>query len=88
MQHADYGFRTGRGLDYAKRILVKRAKTFYPAVVPKTAEPLILAVLTRFMPDDMAALDHWRRRQPDLPSHSEAFQRMAWLVRNRPPETG
>jgi hypothetical protein len=54
--------------------------------MPKTAEPLILTVPTRFTPDDVAALDEWRRRQPDLPSRSEAIRRMVRLVAQPAPE--
>ena len=54
--------------------------------MPKTAELLILTVPTRFTPDDVAALDEWRRRQPDLPSRSEAIRRMVRLVAQPAPE--
>jgi hypothetical protein len=56
--------------------------------MPKTAEPLILTVPTRFTSDDVAALDEWRRRQPDLPSRSEAIRRMVRVVAQPAPENG
>jgi hypothetical protein len=56
--------------------------------MPKTAEPLILTVPTRFTPDDVTALDDWRRRQPDLPSRSEAIRRMVRLVAQPTSEAG
>jgi hypothetical protein len=39
---------------------------------PQTGEP----VLVRLQPDQMAALDNWRRGQEDLPSRAEAIRRI------------
>jgi len=36
-------------------------------------------VMVRLQPDQLAILDDWRRRQPDLPSRAEALRRRAGL---------
>jgi len=42
---------------------------------PETGTP----VLVRLQADPLAAIDDWRRSQPDLPSRSEAIRRLVEL---------
>jgi hypothetical protein len=36
-------------------------------------------VMVRMPPDDVSAVDEWRRKEPDLPSRPEAIRRLVRL---------
>jgi len=56
-----------------------RASEIVKSAKKKRAEQTGEPVLVRLQPDQLAILDDWRRKQPDLPTRAEALRRLAGL---------